>query len=94
VNFLGERPGELLTRCLTPHVYSEARKAHRRGARRDIDDPTSVAHATCGFLKSKKGSLSVQSERRVKLVLGDFRYGVRLKQARVVHENIEAAEVV
>src|SRR5438093_3410180 len=92
--FLGERPGELLARCLAPHVHSEARKAHRRGARRDIDDPTSVPHTTCGFLKSKKGSLRVQSERRVELVLRDFGYGVRLKPTRVVHQNIEAAELV
>src|SRR5207249_10578009 len=77
--FLGERPGELLARCLAPHVHSEARKAHRRGARRDIDDPTPVPPTTCGFLKSKKGSLRVQSERRVELVLRDFGYGVRLK---------------
>src|SRR6266566_1109135 len=59
--FLGERPGELLARCLAPHVHSEARKAHRRGARRDIDDPTSFPHTTCGFLKSKKAPLAFRA---------------------------------
>jgi hypothetical protein len=70
------------------------REAHRSRARRDVDDPAAVLHPTCGFLKGEERSLRVQCECRVEFLLGDLGYGMRLKQGRVVHQNIEASEAL